>query len=124
MDGVTVVSKIWGGKANIAEYRADGPAGHIELVGLRICSPVSHQWSLNFATPSVGTLGVPRVGEFINGRGEFNDQETINGRAALVRFSIWGVSADTAPVGAGVFRGWRQELGSELGWVNRYARVR
>src|SRR5690349_3763196 len=31
MDGVTVVKKVWGGRANIAEYKADGPAGHVEL---------------------------------------------------------------------------------------------
>src|SRR5438270_4695413 len=58
MDGVTVVSKVWDGRANVAEYKADGPAGHVELMALRTYSPDAHQWSLNFATPNVGTVVV------------------------------------------------------------------
>jgi hypothetical protein len=45
-----------------------------------LCNPTAHQWSLDFATPNVGTLGIPCVGEFENGRGDFYDQETINGK--------------------------------------------
>jgi hypothetical protein len=33
-----------------------------------------------------GTLGIPCVGEFKNGRGDFYDQESINGKTILVRF--------------------------------------
>jgi hypothetical protein len=121
MDGFTVVSKIWGGKANIAEYKADGPAGHIELMGLRIYSPISHQWSLNFATPNVGTLGIPGIGDFTAGRGEFYDQESINGRAVLVRFSIWGITKDSAQseqaFSADGGKSW------EVNWINRYTRM-
>ena len=63
MDGVTVVSRIWGGRANLAEYRAVGPTGVVELLALRVYNPKSHQWSINFATPNVGVLGaVPGVG--------------------------------------------------------------
>jgi hypothetical protein len=122
MDGVTVVTKIWGGRANLAQYRAEGPAGVVELLALRIYNPTSHQWSIDFATPKVGTLGaVPGVGEFRNGRIDFYDQEEINGRAVLVRFSLWGVSADEArseqafsPDGG---KTW------EVNWVTRYTRV-
>lgn len=32
-DGTSVVSKVWGGRANIFEPEANGPAGHIEGVG-------------------------------------------------------------------------------------------
>jgi len=35
MDGVTVVHKVWEGRANLAEFHADGPVGHIELLSLR-----------------------------------------------------------------------------------------
>jgi len=35
MDGVTVVKKLWSGKANLAEYKAEGPAGQVELLALR-----------------------------------------------------------------------------------------
>jgi hypothetical protein len=46
-DGTSVVSKVWGGRANLFELAASGPAGHLEGVGLRLFNPQSHQWSLN-----------------------------------------------------------------------------
>jgi hypothetical protein len=123
MDGVTVVSKIWGGRANLAEYRAEGPAGVVELLALRVYNPKSHQWSIDFATPKVGTLGaVPGVGEFRNGRADFYDQEEINGRAVLVRFSIWEVTAEEArseqAFSADGGKTW------EVNWITRYTRTR
>jgi len=87
-EGTTVVRKIWNGRANLVELEADAPNSHIEALSLRLYNPQSHQWSLNFASSSGGTVGVPTVGEFKNGRGEFFDQETLNGRAIYVRFVI------------------------------------
>jgi hypothetical protein len=87
-DGTSVVRKIWGGKANLVELEVDGPAGHIEGLSLRLYNPQSHQWSLSFASSAAGTLGVPTVGQFRNGRGEFYDQEEIAGRIVLVR-NVW-----------------------------------
>ena len=122
MDGVTVVTKIWGGRANLAEYRAVGPAGVVELLALRVYNPKSHQWSIDFATPNVGTLGaVPGVGEFRNGRADFYDQEAINGRAVLVRFSIWVVTPEEArseqAFSADGGKTW------EVNWITRYTRA-
>jgi hypothetical protein len=94
-DGTTVVRKVWNGRANLVELEVDGPAGHIEALSLRLYNPQSRQWSLNFANSAVGTMATPTIGEFRNGRGEFYDQETLNGRAILVRFLILPVSADT-----------------------------
>jgi hypothetical protein len=87
-EGTTIVQKIWDGRANLVELKADGPAGHFEGLSLRLYSPQSHQWNLNFAGVGGGTLSPPTVGEIKNGRGEFFDQETLNGRAILVRFFI------------------------------------
>ena len=87
-EGTSVVRKIWNGKANLVELEVDGPTGHVEGLSLRLYNPQSHQWSLNFANSRVGTVGVPTVGEFKDGRGEFYDQEAINGRVMLVR-NIW-----------------------------------
>ena len=56
MDGITVVTKIWNGRVNLAEYRATGPAGVVELLALRVYDPATRQWSISFATPNVGTL--------------------------------------------------------------------
>jgi hypothetical protein len=87
-DGITKVTKVWNGRANLVELAADGPAGHFEGLNLRLYNPQSHQWSLNFASVRGGTLGVPTIGDFRNGRGEFYDQEMVDGRAVMVRFII------------------------------------
>jgi hypothetical protein len=77
------------------ELTADGPASHFEGLNLRLYNPKSHQWSLNFANINDGTLTQPTVGEFKNGRGEFFDQETLNGRAILVRFVVSDITPDS-----------------------------
>jgi hypothetical protein len=55
---------------------------------------LSPQWSLNFSNSNSGTLGVPTVGEFKDGRGEFFDQESVGDRSILARFIISPVSAE------------------------------
>jgi len=87
-DGVSVVRKVWDGRANLLELRMDGPQGHFEGLSLRLYNAQSHQWSLNFANAAAGSVAQPTVGEFNNGRGEFYDQETLDGRAIFVRFVI------------------------------------
>jgi hypothetical protein len=94
-DGTSVVRKVWNGRANLVELEVDGPAGHIEGLSLRLYDPQSHQWSLNFANSKGGVLSTPTIGEFKNGRGEFYDQETLNGRAILVRFVISDITPDS-----------------------------
>ena len=86
--GTSVVRKIWDGRANMVELEVDGPTGHLEALSLRLYNPQSHQWSLNVANGRSGVMGVPTVGKFDNGRGEFYDQETIGERVTLVR-NIW-----------------------------------
>jgi hypothetical protein len=92
-DGTTVVRRVWNGRANLVELVAKGPAGQFEGLNLRLYNPQSHQWSLNFASGAGGTLTQPTIGEFRNGRGEFYDQEMLDGRAILVRFVISEVTA-------------------------------
>lgn len=94
-EGTTTVRKVWDGRANLVELEADGPAGHIEAVSLRLYNPQSRQWSLNFANSAGGSLSPPTIGDFKNGRGEFYDQETLNGRAILVRFVISDITANS-----------------------------
>jgi hypothetical protein len=94
-EGTTVVRKVWGGRANLAELEADGPAGHLQVLSLRLYNPQARQWSLSSASSRSGTLSVPTVGEFRDGRGEFYDQEIFNGRMILVR-NIWSnITADS-----------------------------
>jgi hypothetical protein len=93
-DGTSVVRKVWNGRANLVELEVDGPAGHLEGLSLRLYNPEAHQWSLNYANVAGGVLGVPTIGEFKDGRGEFYDQESFNGRTILVR-NVWSdITAD------------------------------
>jgi len=126
MDGTTVNSKVWGGRANLAEVEADGPKGHLELLALRLFNPATKEWNVNFATSGVGVLntptGRPIIGEFKNGRGEFYDQEPYNGRAILVRFRIWPISAESAESE----QAFSDDGGKtwEVNWINIYTRVK
>src|SRR5205823_14397587 len=94
-EGTTVVRKVWNGRANLVELEVSGPAGHFDGLSLRLYNPESRQWSLNFSNINSGSLSQPTIGEFKNGRGEFFDQETLNGRALLVRFVISNITQDS-----------------------------
>ena len=91
LDGTTVVTKVFNGRANLVELNA----GNFSGASLRLYNPQSHQWSLNFVNAADGMLTTPTVGEFKNGRGEFYDQELYNGRAILVRFVISDITPDS-----------------------------
>jgi hypothetical protein len=84
--GSGVYRKVWDGRANLNEFEADSPSGHIEGLTLRTYNPQTHLWSLYWVNSKDGILDTPQIGAFRNGRGEFYDQEPLNGRAILVRF--------------------------------------
>jgi hypothetical protein len=121
LNGTVDVRKVWDGRGNLAEINVDGPTGHIEFLSLRLYNPQSHQWSLNFASSNVGTLGQPMIGEFKNGRGEFYDQEPLDGRSILVRFVFSAVSPSSGrseqAFSADGGKTW------EANWINTYTRV-
>jgi len=120
-EGTSVVWKAWNGRANLVELVADGSAGHFEGLNLRLYNPQSRQWSLNFASSSGGTLSQPTIGEFKNGRGEFFDQETFNGRAIFVRFVI----SDITPNSCRFEQAFSDDGGKtwEVNWIARDTRV-
>jgi hypothetical protein len=120
-DGTSVVHKVWDGRANLVELVADGPAGHFEGLNLRLYNPQSHQWRLNFANSKDGVLTEPTVGKFKNGRGEFYDQETWNGRAIYVRFVI----SDITPSSARFEQSFSDDGGKtwEVNWIATDRRV-
>lgn len=93
--GKSTVRRVWDGRANLVELEVDGPGGHLEGLSLRLYNPESRQWSLNFSNSGSGTMGPPAIGEFKDGRGEFFDQETLNGRAIFVRFVISNITPDS-----------------------------
>jgi hypothetical protein len=120
--GTSVVRKVWNGRANLVELEADGPEGHFEGLNLRLYNPESHQWSLNFANSSSGTLSQPTIGEFKNGRGEFFDQETVKGRAIFVRFVI----SDITPNSCRFEQAFSEDGGKtwEVNWIATDTRVK
>lgn len=94
--GTTTVRKVWDGAANLVELDVKGPAGRIEGLSLRLYHPESHRWSLNFANRAMGVLVTAAVGGFRDGRGEFYNSDTLNGRAILVRFIMSDITRDSA----------------------------
>jgi hypothetical protein len=120
-EGTTVVRKVWDGRANLVEFEADGPAGHIEALSLRLYNPQSRQWSLNFANSKSGALSQPTIGEFKNSRGEFFDQESFNDRAILVRFVI----SDITPNSCRFEQAFSEDGGKswEVNWIATDTRV-
>ena len=120
-EGRSVIRKVWDGRANLVELEADSAAGHIEALSLRLYNPQSHQWSLNFSNSAVGTLGQPTVGEFKDGRGEFTDQESLNGRAIWVRFII----SDISPTSVRYEQSFSDDGGKtwEVNWIATDTRI-
>jgi hypothetical protein len=92
-EGTDVVRRIWDG-ANEGLIQAKGPAGSLEIYTLRVYNPDAHQWDIYFTNHS-GVLSPPAIGQFKNGRGEFYDQETYNGRAILLRFAVFDITPDS-----------------------------
>lgn len=88
LSGTVTVRKVWGGRAQLEEIEADGPKGHWEGATLFLYNPEGRQWSMNFANSAYGTLATPMIGTFANGRGELIGQDTLDGRAILVR-AVW-----------------------------------
>jgi hypothetical protein len=121
-DGTSVVRRVWGGRASIFELEVDGSAGHIEGVGLRLYNPQSHQWSLNWASSRDGIMQSPMIGDFRNGRGEFYDQEPLNGRSIFARNSF----SDITPDSSRFEQAFSDDYGKtwETNWVMTFTRTR
>lgn len=78
------------------ELDVNGPAGHIEGIGLRLYNPQSHQWSLNWTNDTDAAMTQPMVGEFKNGRAECFDQELFNGKTIFARNGFTDITADSS----------------------------
>lgn len=88
LNGTVHVRKILNGRAQLEEIEANGSTGHFEGLTLFLYHPDAHQWAQYFANSAEGVVNQPEIGEFRNGRGEFFNQESFNGRTVLVRF-VW-----------------------------------
>jgi len=122
-DGVSEVAPIWNGSASLIEVQADGPAGRLEGLGLRLYDPEANQWNLNWASSRDGMIGIPpTVGTFKDGRGEFFDQELLDGRDIFVRNTY----TDIKPTGARFEQAFSADAGKtwEKNWVITFARAK
>jgi hypothetical protein len=121
-EGTTVVRKVWNGRANLLELEASGPSGPFQGLSLRLYNPEAHQWSLNFSNINSGSMSQPTIGEFKNGRGEFYNQETLNGRAIFVRFII----SDITPTSSHFEQSFSDDGGKtwEVNWIANDTRVK
>lgn len=121
-NGTSIVKPISNGRANVVELDVSGSAGRIEGLSLRLYNPDAGQWSLNFSNIKSGTLTVPVIGEFKNGRGEFYGADTLYGRAILVRFVIF----DVTPTSAKFEQAFSNDGGKtwEVNWIATDTRVR
>ena len=114
-EGTTVVRPVWDGRANLVELEADGPAGHIEALSLRLYNPQSRQWSLNFSNVRGGTLSPPAIGA-VHRRPRRVLLPGIAGRSRHLRaVRDLGDHAGLRAVRAVLFAGRRQDLGAQLG---------
>jgi hypothetical protein len=121
-DGKSVVRRVWNGRANLGELNVDGREGHIEGLSLRLYNPRTHQWNISWANSSDGILGQPMIGEFKNGRGEFFNQEPLNGRAIFVRF----VFSDVTPNSFRLEQAFSDDGGTswEPNWIAKFTRTK
>ncbi len=119
-DGTSVVRKIWDGRANLGELEVGNANSHIEGLTLRLYHPQSHQWSLYWANSKDGSLAVPTIGQFKNGRGEFFDQEDFDGRSIFVRF----IFSDITPTSFRTEQAFSADGGKtwETNWIGTFTR--
>ena len=121
-EGTSRVTKVLDGRASLVELKVRGPAGTLEGLSLRLYNPQSRQWSLNYANIASGVLTLPSIGEFKNGRGEFYNQDTLNGRSILVRFII----SDITPTSVRYEQAYSDDGGKtwEVNWIAVDTRIK
>jgi len=93
--GTGEVAPVWNGRASVADFELDGPTGHLQGVGLRLYNPEAKQWTISWANSRDGAIGVPVVGQFKDGHGEFIDLEQFNGRQIFVRNEFSKITPDS-----------------------------
>jgi len=86
LDGTSTVRRVWNGRANLGELDVANATTRLEGLSLRVYNPATRQWSIYWANSRDGQLGTAMIGQFKDGRGEFFNQETLDGRAIYVRF--------------------------------------
>ncbi len=87
-DGTKTTLPIWGGRGWIEELDVDGPSGRWNGATLFLYNSKSGQWGQSYVDSESAEVGVPGIGEFKGGRGEFYATEKQKDRIVLVR-GVW-----------------------------------
>lgn len=121
-EGTSVVRKVWNGRANLGELNVSGPSGQIQGLSLRTYNPQSRQWHISWVNSAEGTVGLPMIGGFNQGRGEFFNQEPFNGRAIFVRFIFSDITANSFQLE----QAFSDDGGKtwEANWIAKFSRVK
>jgi hypothetical protein len=99
LDGTVVCRQVLDGRAEVEEFNVESrdKKMHIQGLATRFYNPTSHQWSIWWANAKDGAMYPPPVvGEFKNDRGEFYDQEAVNGRFVFTRY-VWTATSTNTP---------------------------
>lgn len=119
--GDTACRKILNGLGNLDENIIHRQADPVHAMTLRLFNPESREWSIYWSTDLTGTLDVPMIGGFKDGRGEFYSQEVFEGQHIYNRF-IWSkITADSCQ--------WEQAFSIDGGkiwetnWIMEFERV-
>ena len=124
-EGTQITRSIWGGRATLDEFKVDNPSAnaHIDGLTIRLYNPESRQWSIYWANSKQGSFSLPpTVGRWLNGRGEFYDQEIFEGRMILVRY-VW---SDITPTSAHFEQSFSDDGGKtwEPNWISTISRLK
>ena len=124
-EGTQITRSIWGGRATLDEFKVDSPSAnaHIDGLTIRLYNPESRQWSIYWANSKQGSFSLPpTVGRWLNGRGEFYDQEMFEGRMILVRY-VW---SDITPTSAHFEQSFSDDGGKtwEPNWISTITRTK
>jgi hypothetical protein len=120
LEGISIVRKIWDGRANLGELDVRNATTRIEGLSLRLYNPQSRQWSIYWSNSRDGGLGAPMIGQFTNGHGEFYNQEMFEGVAVYVRF----IFSDITPTSFRLEQSFSADGGKswEPNWIATFAR--
>ena len=117
-EGTSVMTKIWGDRANMEEFDVTSLDGRlrIEAQTLRLYNPRTHEWNIWLAKAAEGQLlGPPTIGSFHDGRGEFFDWEAFGARSILVRYVWTRPTATTAHMEQSFSPDWGRTW--EVNWI-------
>ena len=121
-EGLSVVRKVWDGRANLGELDVHNSTGRIQGMSLRLYNPQSRQWSIYWSNSKDGSLGTAMIGGFKNGRGEFYDQEMFEGAAIFVRF----IFSDITPTSFRLEQAFSSDGGKswEPNWIATFTKLK